>query len=167
MTVHSIPSKIAVAIATLSLFVGYLLAGYWWILPVQLVVIFCWGFTKNNEKFNPASALLFVYILLAAIGISLNLSAVLMILACSTALASWDLIHFERSIAGDRVHKENASLANHHIRSLALAISVGMLLALIAFLINLQLPFWGIIVLVLMAMGSLLYAMRFIARETR
>jgi hypothetical protein len=156
MTDHSVSPKIPFTIATLTLLIEYLLAGYWWILPVLLVMILFWGFTKDHEKFCPAPGLLFAYILLAAIGLLLGFRAVFMIITCATALAGWDLSHFERSIVGNAVRKEIGLVVKHHMQSLILAVSSGMTLALITALIHLRFPFWGMLVLILTAIGGLL-----------
>jgi hypothetical protein len=163
MTDHSVSPKIPFTIATLTLLIEYLLAGYWWILPVLLVMILFWGFTKYHEKYNPASGLLFAYILLAAIGLLLGFRAVFMIITCATALAGWDLIHFERSIVGNADRKGTGLVVKHHLRSLILAVSSGMTLASIIVLIQLRIPFWGMLVLILTAIGGLLYGLKFVS----
>jgi hypothetical protein len=146
--------------------VGYLFAGYWLIVPALLVMAFFWIFTKQRSVFGSASSVLLGFVILAAIGIIADLSLNLMLIACTTALVSWDLMQFNQSRVGNPLHKTNSSLEKYHLQSLASAASAGLMLAFMGSLISVRLPFGVIVLLVLMAMGCLMLNMRYIMRKS-
>jgi len=167
MKVHSIILTICLIISTGCLGTGYILAGHWLVLPVFLLVGLLWYLTNKGSVFLSASSLLLVYVVLAAFGITAGLSSLLMIVACTTALVSWDLIQFNRSVAGNPLGDTNVSIEKIHLQSLALAASAGFMLALISLYIDVHFPFGVIVLLVLMTMGCLLYGMQYILKKNR
>lgn len=162
MTIRSIILTICLIISSICLGAGYILAGYWLILPVFLAMLLFWIFTKNQPVFISASSLLVIFVILAAIGITADLPLILMIVACTAALVSWDLMQFNQSLVGNSLHKTNASLEKNHLYSLGLAAFAGLTLALISSYINIQFPFILILLLVLMVMGCLVSSMQYI-----
>jgi len=162
MTIRSIILTICLIISTLCLGAAYILAGYWLILPVFLAMLVFWIFTRNQPVFISASSLLVIFVILAAIGITADLSLILMIVACIAALVSWDLMQFNQSMVGNSLHKTSASLEKNHLYSLALAAFAGLTLALISSYINMKFPFILILFLVLMVMGCLAGSIQYI-----
>ena len=162
MTIRSIILTICLIITTVCLGAGYILAGYWLILPVFLAMLLFWIFTKNQPVFISASSLLVVFVILAAVGITADLSLILMIVACTAALVSWDLMQFNQRLVANSFHKTNASLEKNHLYSLAIAAFAGLTLALISSYINIQFPFILILFLVLMVMGCLVSSIQYI-----
>lgn len=167
MKARSTILNICLIISTGCLGAGYIFDGYWQILPVLLVILVFGMMTKNQLGFWSTSGFLLVYIVLAAIGVVADLPVGLMILACTFALASWDLIQFERNLNENLLLETSTPLKRHHLRSLALAASAGLLLAFMSLYIHLQLPFGVIISLVLIAMGCLIYGMQYIVRKRK
>jgi len=165
MTFRTIILNICLIISTGCLGTGYILAGYWLILPALLAMVLFWIFTKDQPVFWSASSLLVVIVILAAIGITVDLSLTLMIIACTTALVSWDLIQFNQSMVGNSLRKTNASVEKYRLHSLALAASTGLMLVLISSYINLQFTFGLIVFLVLIAMGCLVGSMQYIMKK--
>ena len=162
ISISSIILIICLIISTGCLGAGYILAGYWQILAVFPLMALFWIYTKNRSAFWADSSFLLAYLVLAAIGIVDDQSLVLMIIACTTALVSWDLMQFNQSMVGCSIPDANAALEKYHLNSLALAASAGLILALSSIYINLQFPFGVTILLVSIAMGCLLYSMRYI-----
>ena len=162
MKVHSIALTICLMISTGCLGAGYILAGYWLLIPAFLALGLYWILSRKQPVFWRASGFLLVYVILAVIGIIAGLSLELMIIACAAALASWDLIQFNQSMAETSLSNTNPSLDKNHLYSLALATSAGLILTFISAYINLQLPFGAIFFLVLAAMGCLLYSTRYL-----
>jgi hypothetical protein len=146
--------------------VGYITGGYWLILPIFIIMLLFWVFMKNQPVFWPASSLLVVFIILAAVGMLAELSIMLMIIAGTAALVSWDLMQFNQSMVGNAVLKTNKSLEKLHLNSLALAAFVGLTLALISSYISLQFPFGLIVVLVLMTAGCLIGGIQYIRKKS-
>jgi hypothetical protein len=165
MKIHSIASNICLMIATACLAVGYILGGYWLILLAFLIMVLFWIIMKKRSIFWSASSLLLVYVFLAAIGVVVNLSLLLMVIGCTTALASWDLIHFNQSMSGNLFLDTTAQSEKYHLQSLAAMFGASLLLALISSYINLQFPFGVIVFLVLMAMTSLAKSMQYIMKK--
>ena len=165
MKVDSIILIICLITAIGCLGAGYILAGYWLIVPVLLAILLFWVFAEKWSVFWSASSLLLATVLLAAIGITAGISSILMIVACTAALVSWDLIQFNRGMAGASLRKTNTSLERYHLQSLVLAAFAGLMVALISSLINLHLSFFLIIILVLMTMVCLTFSMQYIAKK--
>jgi len=143
------------------------LAGYWLILPALLSAVFFWLLARNKSVFWSASGLLLATILVAAFGIMLGLSSILMLIACTTALMSWDLIQFTHSTSGPPPGATLAPLERYHLQSLVLAALPGSLLAIVISYISLDLPFVAIILLALIAMAGLGYGMQTIVKKNR
>lgn len=162
ISISSIVLIICLIISTGCLGAGYILAGYWQILAVFPLMALFWIYTKNRSAFWADSSFLLAYLILAAIGIVDRLSLVLMIIACTTVLTSWDLMQFNHSKVGNSLSNTNTALEKYHLNSLALAASAGLILALSSIYINLQFPFGVTILLVLIAMGCFLYSLRYI-----
>lgn len=154
-------------ISTGSIGVGYFLAGYWQILPGLLVLLFMGIFRKKLKVVWSSSSYLLAFVVLAAIGVIIGVSVMLMILACTAALASWDLWHLEQDLDGNTCSKSSASFQQYHLRSLAFASSTGLVLAILSANISLHLTFGAIIPLVLIAVGGLIYGMEYIGKKKR
>jgi hypothetical protein len=165
MKARSILLNTCLILTALCLAAGFMLAGYWLILPVLLAIFLLWFLARNKAVFWSASGLLLAMIALAAIGILLGLSRVLMLVACTAALVSWDLIQFTHSIPGIPQRESEAALERYHLQSLALTAFPGFLLAVIGSYVNLDLPFILIIFLVLVTMGGLGYSLQFILKK--
>ena len=146
--------------------VGYITAGYWLILPIFIVMLLFWISMKNQPVFWPASSLLVVFISLAAVGMLADLPSMLMIIAGTAALVSWDLMLFNQSMVGNAAPKTNKSLEKHHLNSLPLAAFAGLTLALISSYISLQFPFGLIVILVLMTVGCLIGGIQYIRKKS-
>jgi len=78
MKYHSPILTICLTISTGCLVAGYVIAGYWLILPVLCVMPLFWIYTKSRSVFWSASSLLLIYIVLAAIGIIAGIPMMLM-----------------------------------------------------------------------------------------
>ena len=94
MNIHSITYSVCLIISLTSLGVGYILDGNWLIMPAIFVMLILWLITRNRSANWSASRLLFIYVLLAAIGVAVNLSLPLMVIGCTTALASLGIVSF-------------------------------------------------------------------------
>jgi hypothetical protein len=152
-------------ISTASVGGAYLVAGYWQILPLLLVLAPFWIFINNQSGFWSASSLLVVFVMLAGIGITINLSPNLMIITCSSALVGWDLLLFTQDSVQDQTAKTDLLFEQQHLKSLALAAVIGLIVSFIISSINLQIPFGVTYILVLIMTGCLIFGMRYINKE--
>lgn len=152
-------------ISTGCLGASYMLAGYWQILLAFSLLLILWLLNYKQSKYLSASVFLSGYVILAAVGIMLDFSVSLMIVACVFALVSWDLLQFVQSDAGNLLDTSIMSREKYHLNSLALAASLGLIMALISANINLRIPFVVIVFLALIATGCFIYGVQFVARR--
>ncbi|MBN1668681.1 MAG: hypothetical protein JW862_16425 [Anaerolineales bacterium] len=157
MKLRSLLLTLSLLLAAGCLSAAYLLAGYWQIIPILLLLALLWGFTCSRSRFWAASSLLIAFVILAAYGALNDLWLPLIILACTGALAAWDLLQFDPPAAGD-------ALESQHLRALAGAIVAGLLLALFSASLNLHLSFGVIVILVLIAIGGIFYGIQAIIK---
>jgi hypothetical protein len=155
------------AISSGCLAAGYILAGYWLIFLAFPLMSIAWLLTYKRSTYLSASILLSGYVILASVGIIAKLSSALMVIACTAALASWDLLQIDQSASRYSPGKTNGLLEKYHLNSLALAASTGLILSLISANISLQFPFVLIAILVLLAAGSLIYSMQHIVNKRK
>ena len=109
--------------------------------------------------FWSSSILLLVFVLIAVTGVMAEYSTLLMVVACTAALAWWDLANFEQSIVVSQPLETLFLLERHHLQSLAMAVSGGLILAFIGSFLNLQISFIGTVLLVSLAIGCLTHAL--------
>ncbi len=162
---HLIIQRICLSTSILCLGLPYILAGEWLILPAFLAMAGFWVIVKKWSLFWSASSLLSVFVFLAALGMLANLSTLLMLIACTAALAWWDLATFGDSIVVGQSLETSAPLEKHHLQSLALAVSGGLILAVGSSYLDLQIPFIGIVLLALFATGCLIYTVQSMAKK--
>jgi hypothetical protein len=158
-------NRACVLTAVGSLSLAYLLAGYWQILLAFSAMSVFWILLKRWSVFRTSSALLSMFVLLTAIGVTLNLSILLILIACTAALAGWDLANFTESGVGNQRSEAELRLERTHLRSLAMAIFAGLSVAFISSSMNFQIPFWVTIFLVLIAIGCLTYGMQSLVKN--
>jgi hypothetical protein len=119
-----------------------------------------WVMAKKRSVTWSTSILLFIFVLLAVVGVLANLSTLLMVIGSAAALAWWDLTLFGQSTVIDQSLETRLLLERAHLQSLVLAISAGLILAFLSSYLNLQIPFLGMVILVLLAVGCLIYGLQ-------
>lgn len=132
---------------------AYSVSGHW---PIAAVLLLCplfWFLLRGQSVLWRSSCLLTASVVLAAVGVMLDVSAALMAVAITAALAAWDLVNFDETLKLSLIPEVRKSLVQSHLRSLFMAVATGMLLALSASLVRLELPFaaTGALALVLIA----------------
>ena len=158
-------NKACAATATVCLSLAYLLSGYWLIILVFLAMTLFWKLLKNRSIFRTSSALLALFVVLAAIGVTVDLSTPLILIASTAALTNWDLTNFVHSVTDNQREEMKQRLENFHLRSLAVASSAGLLLSLITSYANFELPFGVALLLVLIAIGGITYGLQPLAKN--
>jgi hypothetical protein len=148
-----------------SLGFGYLSAGYWQVLVAFLFLAILWIFARKRSQFWAAAIILLGAVLLAALGIMVNLPPVLMIIACSSGLVCWDLYLFNGEMPENLPPHVDAMLTRNHMQALAMAASMGFVLAFSGAFIRFELPFWSIVLLVLIVVGCLLYSIQYLNKS--
>jgi len=105
----------------------------------------------------------FVFIVVA--GVLVEFSILLMAVACTAALAWWDLANFEQSIVNNQPLETLFLLERYHLQSLAMAVTGGLMLVFVGSVLNLQIPFIGTVLLVSIAIGCLSYALQSLEKK--
>jgi hypothetical protein len=165
MKTHSLLLNLSLLVSTGCFAAGYLFAGYWVAVPALIVLVSVGVFANQRPAFWMAAVALVGSVILAAVGIALDVSPVLMVIASTSALVSWELFHFKHGTTRSAPPQSSSTLENYHLRSLAAAASAGLIFALLTMLVNLQLPFGIVALLVLIAIGGLVYSMQYITKK--
>lgn len=160
MKSYMILQRICLLASVACLGIPYLLAGNWLIILFFLAMAGFWIFMKKRSASWTASILLVIFVLLAAGGVLANSPTPLMIVACTAALAWWDLTNFGESLVADQPPETIVLLERDHLQSLALAVSAGLILAIGSSYLDLQVPFIGTVFLGLLATGCFLYGLQ-------
>jgi hypothetical protein len=146
---------VCLVFSTACLVVGYARLGLWTAmgvaLPAFLIGLFAW---KCPSPWLPAAALC-VSICLAAAGVLFGALPLLMIVCSTLGLASWDLALQDRELFNSTTLNIATLFEKKHYTSLALALGSGLLVAVTARLVRLQIPFVAMLLLVLLLLLSL------------
>jgi hypothetical protein len=134
-------------IGAICLIIGYGLIGQWVLLAVAGLV---WLVGMLASEWS--GVVFMVLVGLAAVGICVGAWPILMILGATLALASWDLANWEDFVADGLPAETTAWIERRHHTYLALALGSGLLVAIIGQLVNFQLPFGVLILLVVLAL---------------
>jgi len=143
------------AVATACIAAAYLWVGQWFILPALAVLAMGWILFRRSSAAGASRWLLAGTTALAAIGAVMDLSMILMVVGVVAALGAWDLADFEETVHGCARAVDRSRLMALHAKWLALALGSGMLLALLATIANLDLPFAAAAALALVLIVSL------------
>ena len=139
---------------SLCLALGFASLGMWLAL-LGLLALPVWLFAW----FKPSRALpytaLVLSITLSVVGVFVGAEPTLMLLSATLALASWDLALWNLALADNSPADAQPLLAQSHYASLALALGLGLLIALSGRFLRLQLPFGVMFFLVLFALFGL------------
>jgi hypothetical protein len=120
---------------------AYLLAGQWFILPALAVLELGCILFRRSSRAGASRWLLVGTTGLAAMGGVMGLSMVMIVVGVVAALGAWDLDDFEPTLQGCARPVDRVRLSRLHIKWLALALASGLLLALVGWMANLDLPF--------------------------
>ncbi len=165
MKSHLILQTICLLTSIICLGLPYFVAGYWPIVPFFLSMAAFWTLMKERSVFWSTSILLSFLALRAAVGMLANLSAVLMLVACTAALAWWDLANFRYGLVIGQPPETTLPLERDHLQSLGMTICAGLMLVLIGSSLDLKISFPGMVLLVVFAIGCLMYAAHSILKK--
>jgi hypothetical protein len=154
-------------VSIVSLGIGFILKGHWPVLFVLLMMVLFWIIMKKRPVFWFPSTLLFAYVFLAAFGVNAKLSMPLIVVGCTTALASWESTCFDQSRDGGPLLKSRVSLEKYHLQSLVAMVGASLLLAAISLSINLHFSFGITVLLALLTMGCLTFGMQYYMRMNK
>jgi hypothetical protein len=167
MKLHSVIGTACTALSVICLGLAYMREGRWWILAVLAAMSIFWLAMKRWSLFGSASALLLIYLAAAATGVLTNLPVPLLVTGCTFALVSWDLALFSEKMETNPSSPLAALMERAHLRSLAGACGGGLLLALLSTAIHVDLPFIIVLLLVLLAVGGVVFGLRTLQKAGR
>jgi len=142
---------------TICLAAGHAVNGWGIVVMAGASTGLAWWLANKRPATLPPAAALVISIAWDAAGLLAKAPALLMILSATFALASWDLVQFDHSLADNPLSSAStfAHFQNRHYRSLALALGLGLLIVLIGRTIQVQISFVIMGLLVLLALFSL------------
>jgi hypothetical protein len=157
MSWRKILSLVCPIASAVCLAVAYAQVGRWIALAIVLLTFLAWLLARKRPSIGLSSTALVISVGLAAAGLFAGASPFLMMLSATFALASWDLVLLDHTLTDDSNSsaKTIALFENRHYQSLALALGLGLLVAVTGQLIHLQIPLGGMILLVILALFGL------------
>jgi hypothetical protein len=155
MSLRKLCFFICLLVATLCLAAGYALAGQWLGTVLALLTAPTWLLARKY----PASWLPFLCLLmsvgLAVVGRLVGVPPWLMICGSGFALAAWDLIFLNASLDGNDSGEQTRRYENKHFQALALALGAGLFVTFLGRLLNPQIPFLPLVLLVVLVIFGL------------
>ncbi len=156
---------LAISIAALSF--GYLTIGCWQIIPaILLFALLCGLLYKSNVQWS-ANIYFAGYTILAGVGIYERIPNVIVIIGIIAALASWDLLQFNKDISENSLPSAILSLERNHLQSLFLALSLGLILALAVNSLQIRIPFAVIWIFGFFGIASMIFGIQLIDKGTQ
>jgi hypothetical protein len=144
-------------ICSASLATGFAMAGQGTVFTIGLLAYLAWLLSCIRPATLPPGIPLALSVGIAVAGASAWAPALPMIVGATFALASWDLILFNQSLAGkSNSSSETVSKYEHrHLQNLLLILVLGLSATLAGRMISATIPFAGMILLACIALFSL------------
>ncbi len=158
MKLHAMIANLCLMASLACLALVYGPSSYWPALIAVPAMFPLWILTKRALASWRPSAVLCVYLLLAAAGIMLRRPQLPLILGSTATLIWWDLKDFEEGHRAGILAKADRSLQKYRLQSLGFTAGASLLLVGIGFWLRIQLPFGVIALLILLIAGCLVYA---------
>ncbi|HKJ26836.1 MAG TPA: hypothetical protein VJ965_04280 [Anaerolineales bacterium] len=152
MSPRTILLILSLSLSTASLGAGYFLAGYWQAMPALLLIWLAWFLTRRRSVFLSSAIFLTATIMLAALGLFWHIPTVWMLAGSLAGLVGWDLLNFKA--------QPGSLFEKSHLRSLGLALLVGISGMLAAAVFQFQLSFGAAVGLAVLAAGGFVFGIR-------
>ena len=138
------------------LVVGFSATGQWGFTAAALLLFLgCLSDLKWPSGWLPPMALV-AAVCLSAAGTFTGASALLMLMAATFALAGWDLALLDHALASNPSRATASGIARRRYQNLAVVVGVGLLVTITGQGIRFQIPFAGMVVLVVLVLYSLM-----------
>jgi hypothetical protein len=155
MPLRKILAISSVILSTACLALGFARVSQWGVLITVLVPLLVWLPACKWPSSWLAAFALVVTICLAAAGLYAGSQPFWTLLAATLGLSSWDLVLFDRDLTATLAIEPIVMLEKKHYESLGLALGLGLAGAAAIRLIRFQIPFGGLVLLVILAFFSL------------
>ena len=139
---------VCMILSVLCLAAGYSIAGQWIGALAASLMVPAWLFVRKHPGTWLPSICLFASVGLAVAGRLTGSPSWLMICSSGVALAVWDLLFLDDAMDGNSAKEQSRQYESKHLQALALAVGSGLLVALLGRLLNLQIPFIAMVLLV-------------------
>ena len=155
MSVRKILGFVCPLLSGICLGTGFAKTGPWIAAAVIVLSAAAWWLAvKWPDGFPPAWALVF-NAGLASAGLLTGGAPLWMLLGAALALAAWDMVLWNRALAGDPASASLTLMERKHYQSLAAALGLGLAAVLAGRWVHFQVPFGWMVVLVSLALFSL------------
>ena len=134
---------------------GFGLAHLWWGEVFVLAIIFFWLIFQRSDWNLLPSALLAIYVCVAAAGLLSGVSPFLMIAGAAVALASWELADQRVNLPGTSNHALVSLYEHHHMKILGITVGLGLLVAEAGLFLQFSIPFGVLVLIALVVLFSL------------
>lgn len=134
---------------------GFGIAGWWALAVLSGLLGPGWLLAQKYPGAKLQSVCLLASVGFAVVGILIGSPAIWMVLGATMALAVWDLLLLDAAVGKRSSVEQTRHYENSHLRSLALALSVGLVVSLFGHLISIQIPY----VVMLLSSAVLLFAL--------
>ncbi len=138
-----------------SLGLGYATTRTWIAIFVVVLTLLAWLSAIQWPVGLLAYLALVVSVGLAAAGVLTGATPLWMLLGAALALASWDMVLWNRTSADNSLTLSLTLFESKHYQSLALALGPGLLAVVAGRLLHFQIPFGWMVVVVILALFSL------------
>jgi hypothetical protein len=144
-----------IVVASVALLLGYALGGLGLWAAAALLVGGFWLLGVHRSWRWSASVNLALLVAMAAAGVALGSAPGWMLVGLVAALMAWDLCHFLSLLHSAQQVVAIERLEQDHLRRLAIAAGLGLVLAALALLVRNRLGFWAVVLLGLVGLWSL------------
>ena len=127
---------------------GYAIARQWIGACAAILIVPAWLFVRKHPGTWLLSICLFASVGLAVTGRLTGSPSWLMICSSGIALAVWDLLFLDDAMGSKSSNEQSRRYESRHLQSLALALGSGLLVAFLGRLLNLQIPFIAMMLLI-------------------
>lgn len=155
MSLRKVCFFLCLIISVLCLTAGFGIAGRWVLAVLTGLLGPGWLLTQKYPGARLQSICLLASIGFAVTGILLSSQPILMMVGSTVSLAVWDLSLLDAAIGKRLLAEQTRHYENSHLRSLALALSLGLLAILFGRFLSIQIPF----IILLLSSMVLLFAL--------
>ena len=155
MALRKLCFAVCLAVSALCLAAGYGIAGQWFGTALAIMTGLAWLPARKYPASGLPLACLLVSIGLAVVGRLTGAPPVLMICGSGIALAVWDLLLLDVALGSASLGEQTRRYETGHLRSLALALGSGLLAVFLGRWLQLQIPFFITVFLVVLVVFGL------------
>ena len=156
MALRKIFFIVCLVASVLCLAVGYGLVGQWFGVVMAIITGGAWVLARKYPTSQLPLICLLVSTCLAVIGQLTGAPPWLIICGSGSALALYDLLYLDVALGSNLSGEQTRQYENKHLQSLALALGSGLLVVFLGrLLLRLQVSFFGLVFLVILAVFGL------------